>query len=146
STCTLGAEAADFTVAVVGSSHSVNWLPAIDVLGRKNGWRVISITKSACGFHSAGPQACLEWHENVAAYMKKNTPDLVIIGESMDRKNSNERLKSMSARLERITRTGVAVIGISPMPKLDTPPADCLPDRIDKCRMPRELALRLNAF
>ena len=146
SSCVMGDLDGDFVVAVVGSSHSVNWLPAIDALGKRNGWRVVSITKSACGFQSGGPAACLQWHDNVHAYLMRNTPDLVIVGESVDKGDNGVYLERVASRIGKIVGLGIPVIGISPTPKLDTPPGNCLPSRIDECEMPREAALRDNAF
>lgn len=146
SSCVLGEESADFEVAVVGSSHSVNWLPAIDLLGQRNGWRVVSLTKSACGFHQLGSRSCQQWHENLKSYLIANPPDLVIVGESVDKGEHQEHLERVSSRLEFIARMGVPILGISPTPKIEKSPGDCLPDRVADCESPRNEALRENAF
>lgn len=145
-TCILGAGDADFTVAVIGSSHSVNWLPAIDVLGRRNGWRIVSMTKSACGMHSVRPEACNNWHDGVMAYLRGSPPDLVFVGESTDQHAGDEMQGRVAERLERITRLGIPVIAFRPTPRLRKPPADCLPDRVDECDVPRSDALGHNVF
>ncbi len=48
--CSLGAlaENAKTTVALVGDSHATAWFPALDRLGKENGWRVETFTKSSC--------------------------------------------------------------------------------------------------
>ncbi|MEN1925983.1 acyltransferase family protein [Luteimonas sp. MJ293] len=146
STCVLGREDGKFTVAVVGSSHSVNWLPAIDLLGRRNDWRVVSITKSACGFQNNDPQACRSWHENVAAYLRENTPDLVVVGESVGQSDNSKAQEQIASRLEKIIQLGVPVIAISPTPRLEKAPADCLPHRVGECEVSWDIAMRVNAF
>lgn len=49
-TCDLGAPAAEAksTVAIVGDSHATAWFPAMDELGKKHGWRVVTYSKSSC--------------------------------------------------------------------------------------------------
>lgn len=145
-TCVFGAENESFTVAVIGSSHSVNWLPAVELLAAKNKWRVVSITKSGCRFQSDAPEACEKWHENVVAYLRDNKPDLVVVGESVRKDDDTGLQERIAARLSRITQLGVPVVGISPTPRLRKLPADCLPDRVTECDVPRETAVQANAF
>lgn len=46
--CVFGDPNGDLTVVVLGDSHARQWIDAIDQLGQEEGWRVHSITKSAC--------------------------------------------------------------------------------------------------
>ncbi|MHA7175548.1 acyltransferase family protein [Arthrobacter sp. Sr24] len=54
-TCDLGAPAAaaKTTVAIVGDSHATAWFPAMDELGKKHGWRVVTYSKSSCPLTNA---------------------------------------------------------------------------------------------
>jgi hypothetical protein len=36
------------TIVLYGDSHAAQWLPALDIVGRKNGVKIVSLTKSAC--------------------------------------------------------------------------------------------------
>lgn len=46
--CTYGDEDASFSVLLMGDSHAVQWLPALEDLAEREGWRLYSLTKSAC--------------------------------------------------------------------------------------------------
>jgi peptidoglycan/LPS O-acetylase OafA/YrhL len=48
--CTFGASAKDATatVAVVGDSHALAWLPAIQALAKTHNWRVVTFAKASC--------------------------------------------------------------------------------------------------
>ena len=129
-------------IALVGSSHSVNWLPTLDVLGQKNGWKVVSITKSACSFSRSDSEPCNEWHESLLAYLKANPVDVVVIGEMSGSLVASDAVKELiAARWQKISDLGVPILAIRPTPVLATDPADCLPDRVELCVIPREKAI-----
>lgn len=143
--CEFGDRAGPQRVAVVGSSHSVNWLPAIDALGRKNGWQVVSLTKSACYFSRSDAAPCNQWHDNVVAYLRDHPVDLVVIGEySITSEASRADSEQIAIRWKNISDLGVPILAIQPTPHLATDPADCLPDQIARCVTPRRQAERGN--
>ena len=47
-TCAFGKRSSDVTVALVGNSHAGQWLPALQVLARKHGWRIQTYLASQC--------------------------------------------------------------------------------------------------
>ena len=46
--CEYGDTGSNTTIVLYGDSHAAQWLPALDIVGRKNGVTIISLTKSAC--------------------------------------------------------------------------------------------------
>jgi len=46
--CEYGDRESRTTIVLYGDSHAAQWLPALDIVGRNNGFKVISLTKSAC--------------------------------------------------------------------------------------------------
>jgi hypothetical protein len=82
--CEFGPEDAERTIAVVGASHAHHWLPALTPLGPEHGWRIVSITKSACLF-SAETQyrngepyvSCQVWNDKVMATLAELAPDAI---------------------------------------------------------------------
>ena len=136
--CEFGDPQGRTRVALIGSSHSVNWLPAIDVLGQKNGWKVFSITKSSCSFSRSDSEPCNAWHENTIAYLELNPVDVVIIGEFSGSLTASDAVQqTIARRWQMITKLGVPILAIRPTPSLETDPADCLPDQLDRCVIPR---------
>ncbi|MFC6014525.1 acyltransferase family protein [Nocardia lasii] len=59
--CTYGDPNADRSIALVGGSHSEHWLPALEVLGREHGFRVISYLKEGCPVVLVDQPSYAEW-------------------------------------------------------------------------------------
>lgn len=83
--CAFGPEDAPVTVALVGSSHAAHWLPALQEVSARRGWRIVSYTKSSCLFaetktYSFGVLApdCEQWNVALVARLAKDRPDLVV--------------------------------------------------------------------
>jgi hypothetical protein len=55
--CSFGAPAADAveTTALIGDSHATHWRPALDLVARLKGWRVMNMTRTSCPFSAAPP-------------------------------------------------------------------------------------------
>ena len=79
--CEFGDVHAARTVALVGGSHSLQWLPALDAAGKRDGFKVVSITKSSCLFMAGDSKlgkSCTTWNMNVAKLLPELKPELVI--------------------------------------------------------------------
>ncbi len=90
-TCTYGPADAEEQIAIVGDSKAAQWVPALEVLAKKNGWGVTTYTKSACQFAKITTSldgepydTCRDWADNVIAELKENKPDLVITAGQRD--------------------------------------------------------------
>jgi hypothetical protein len=46
--CEYGDKASAKTIVLYGDSHAAQWLPALDIIGRQYGVRIVSLTKSGC--------------------------------------------------------------------------------------------------
>lgn len=46
--CEYGDRKSEKSIVLYGDSHAAQWLPALDNIGRKNGFKIIALTKSAC--------------------------------------------------------------------------------------------------
>lgn len=86
--CTVGnPDPAAFTILLIGGSHSTQWYPALKLIAQDRGWRLLSITKSACpidgtyiGPPTAGDQveACRSWAREALAKAVALKPDIVV--------------------------------------------------------------------
>lgn len=70
--CDYGDTSSSTVVAMVGDSKMGQWLPAVDAMGKANGWKVRTYTKSACPWnpnpveHTDRPYtACVTWGQEV---------------------------------------------------------------------------------
>ena len=155
--CVYGDRNGAITVALVGDSHAAHWFPALNVIAKERGWRLVPLTKFSCVFVDLpiwSPNLnrryteCESWRENVVDRLVKLQPDLVIIASNRwlpviaNRDNEPERQGAGLARLiERIPGT-VAILADTPRSEYDVPA--CLAkhrDAIERCTTTRTAAL-----
>lgn len=46
--CIYGDITSNTTIMLFGDSHALSWFPAMNILAKKNGWKLLSLTMSAC--------------------------------------------------------------------------------------------------
>lgn len=86
--CAYGDPAGKIDVALVGDSKALQWISAIDDIGKERGWRVRTYTKSSCPFTAATIvqngkpyDNCRQWGDNVEAKLLDDPPDVVITSQ-----------------------------------------------------------------
>jgi len=85
--CEFGQIAAKKTVVLYGDSHAVQWFPALEKLAKEKGFKLISLTKSACPSidvvrESVGAfnmSNCATWRKNAIERIAAAKPDLVVL-------------------------------------------------------------------
>lgn len=88
--CAYGDTAGKVRVALFGDSHALQWLPALDRAGEIHGWRVTSLSKSACPSVAVAfdkglrkeSQSCREWRSNAKQWLKDHPQDVVVLANS----------------------------------------------------------------
>ncbi len=89
--CTYGQKKARTKVAIFGDSHALQWLPALDKAGRRHGWAITTLTKSACPsvdvtFSGAAydqyAKPCRRWRAAALEWLAQNPHDLVIVSNA----------------------------------------------------------------
>jgi hypothetical protein len=86
-TCTFGDPNASVNVALVGNSHAGEWVTPLEVLARRNGWRITTYLASQCAFAdvaqtfdtSAHSQSCLGWVHKTTKRLIGGHYDLVVM-------------------------------------------------------------------
>ena len=141
--CVFGDPAGETTVVALGDSHASMWLPALDLLGRKNHWKVYDLSKVSCGAadlpdpyltqESRQYSECVEWHQWAHGTIRDLAPDLVLLtslvndhrtgGDSMDPDHWRQALEKTITEISSPT-TKIAVIG--DIPEMPRKPPDCL--------------------
>ncbi|HYN68026.1 MAG TPA: acyltransferase family protein [Ornithinibacter sp.] len=83
--CTFGNPGAVTTVAVVGDSKAMQWLPALQEASADRGWRVVTYGKSSCAFSgapatltAAAYPECDTWNAAVMDALLAAPPDAVV--------------------------------------------------------------------
>jgi peptidoglycan/LPS O-acetylase OafA/YrhL len=89
--CVFGDTASAKVVVLFGDSHAGQWFPAAERAALANGWRLVTLVKSACPvivapiYHAKLNRAfteCAEWRDSSIARVTKMRPDLVIVAQS----------------------------------------------------------------
>jgi hypothetical protein len=154
--CVYGDKGGTFTVALVGDSHAAHWFPAIELLARQRGWRLVPFTKFSCVFVDMriwSPRLrreyteCEVWRELVVGRLVALRPDLVIVAADqelpvvVDRDDDQTLQGAAMARLIRRIPGAVAIIVDTPRSDHDVPA--CLAQHrtaIERCTTTRSAA------
>ena len=144
--CTFGDPRGSTTVALVGDSKAMQWLPALEQAATANGWRVVTYGKSSCAWSDAPaalagaayPQ-CDAWNRAVTAALAADPPDVVVtsgVAVSAWAGDGTERqplVDGYASRWAALADAGVPVVVVG-----DSPVS---PDDLDVCaaRHPTEL-------
>ena len=139
--CEFGDTSSDRVVVIVGDSKVVQWETALSDLGKREGWKLVQITKSACPFTDASIRTgnrqkvwtdCREWGRRALKKILDLHPELVIASH---RKNSalpkgktaqsdlrrSAMVQGMASYWRTITQAGIplAVLLDNPEPKTE---------------------------
>jgi hypothetical protein len=85
--CVYGDLTSDKTIILFGDSHAAQWFEPLNSIAARDGYKLISLTKSACpAFElprvskgSYKKEECATWQENSINRIKELTPEFVII-------------------------------------------------------------------
>jgi len=155
--CEFGKLDSNKTVVLFGDSHAVQWFPALEKLAAEKGFRLISLTKSACPSidvvrESVGAfkmSNCVSWRKSTIDRIAVEKPDLIILSSfehfvpQGDPRKVKEWWATGSERtyktLQPLTSKIVYLLD-TPLPKRNIP--DCLASTsADKCLANSKLGL-----
>ena len=138
--CVFGDPNGSSTIALVGDSKALQWLPGLDVVAKERGWKIVTHTKSRCAvvdipitIDEREYTSCSEWGRKVrSAITGTERPDLIVTSAaaySVHGGSSVDASKNLSAAYARTWKSFAAqgspvlVIADSPGP----------PERIYEC-------------
>lgn len=159
--CSYGDESGDYRVVLMGDSHAVQWLPALEAIAEEEGWHLYSLTKSACPVpditvivRGKRLRDCDRWRSAAFDRIADLHPDLVIAASlgriyevpkgTTDKRHDRLWQAAWVSSLQRLVGDAgdVVLLGDTPMWLQD--PLACLrthrPD-IDRCDTPRDDAV-----
>lgn len=130
--CVYGDQFADRIMVLFGDSHAAQWFPALERVATEMGWRLISLTKSACPSAMVTPhnaalarpyRECAAWQARVLKRIAAERPTVVVLGNSSRYlRDPSEGIDAQAWR-EGMARTlaGVRQAGATAMIVRDTP-------------------------
>ena len=140
--CVYGDPAGDKTMFLIGDSHAAQWFPAVDVVARTHGWRLVALTKAAC----LVPQVltrnvvlkrpyteCPVWRDQTLQRIRSEKPDLVIMAsndgdsggivgvESYGTQDNPAWLRAWQQTWARLSGVPMVLLQDTPWPRGDAP-------------------------
>jgi hypothetical protein len=74
--CSVGSTTAKYQIALIGDSHAMSWLPALQVIAKERDWRLTAVLKESCPLTKAvrvidapSAQTCVEWNKGVQTWI-----------------------------------------------------------------------------
>ena len=158
--CVFGDPSSGVVVVLFGDSHAAQWFPALERLATDRGWRLVSMTKSACttadldvwnGIVKRTYDECDRWREAALERIAAERPALVVVsnssgykamvdGEAVPIAEVRDRWDAASGRtLERLATLSRHVVVIGDTPRANADPPVCLSAHMDDataCAMP----------
>lgn len=136
--CSFGAPEAARTVVLVGDSHAAQWFPALDRVAAENGWRLVSLTKSACpatttrlphpSDSARAYSECADAHRSVVSRVAELKPQLVVAASFVSRKPADDASRAWFAgvtdflgQLRDAGAEQIALLGDTPYLGADAP-------------------------
>ncbi len=134
---------------VVGSSHIVQWLPALERIAQEKNFRLDVMTKNGCplGITEDLSASCQQWNKNVIDKTALLNPDFIITNSTRTFPDQPEIVSpGLIATLESFKEQGIPVLGVRDNPRYHFEATDCAMKYYagkayhDKCSMPRDNA------
>lgn len=144
--CSFGAtENPDYTIALVGGSHSGHWFPPLEQLAHELNFQIDVFIHDGCrftndDFRGQMTPECLIWNENLIDILKENPPDLVFTTSTVHRYNFVPKgYIGQWKQLEGVTQ--IFAVRDNPRMPMDIP--TCLENENDpsRCSISRKIAL-----
>jgi peptidoglycan/LPS O-acetylase OafA/YrhL len=135
------------TIALVGGSHSAQWLPALEVIAEEENIKIINYTKSACRFtgeevNSSTSESCYEWNKELINTLVSTKPDLVFTTADVGRKA--EVPEGFVQQWETLNDAGIPVFALRDNAWFDFDVPSCVEEKGEdslECAQEREKAL-----
>ena len=147
-TCLWGNESSDTTIALVGASHSTQWIDQAAATADELGVKLVTMTKGACPFgdmtqveFTVDP-SCAPWDEAVLQQLLDDPPDLVItiVTRAVDGVEQVPAWKT--AYLKQLSAAGIPVLGIRDNPRFGFDVPTCIETKgVDACAVQRSAVL-----
>jgi len=129
--CVYGDVSSSRSIALVGGSHSAHWLPALDLLGRELGWRVVVFTKSNCLFsvetgNVTLGERCEQWNERTLQLLLEHPPAVVVTTSTRGSGRDEHVPPGFLLRWAQLEHAGIKVIAIRDTPWMKFWVPECL--------------------
>ena len=144
-TCEYGDLTSNKKIVLVGGSHAVQWITALNEIGENNGFKVISMTKAGCplGVVEGADKSCAEWNKSALAEIIGINPYAIITNSTRADLDKGEFVpETYVDSWKTVDAKGINVIGIRDNPRFAFDVPECLyrnrnSDDLEACTVDR---------
>ncbi|WP_414051189.1 acyltransferase family protein [Macrococcus animalis] len=126
-----------YTIALVGGSHSAHWLGALESFAKQDKIRIVNITKSDCRFSTDKQkhQSCNNWNETIIDKIVEVNPDLVFTTVDVSNGVDKEIPRGFINQFNKLENHNIKIFGVRDNPRLKVNIPECLErnKQIDQC-------------
>jgi hypothetical protein len=164
-TCEFGDLRSDRIVVLFGDSHALQWLPALTGPAKRQGWRVVTLTKAACPparilsgrKEPIAGTSCERWREKALRWIEVNEPQVALLaagsriyklvdgrGERIPDEDRTARWQRGLARVLAEIPDATQAVVLADTPYLGINPATCLtedPSDLSACSTSRTASI-----
>lgn len=117
-----------YTIALVGGSHSAHWLGALETFAQKEKIRIVNITKSDCRFSTDIQKhpSCNKWNQTIIDHIVDINPDLVFT--TVDISNGKEKVvpQGFINQFNKLKEHNIQIFGVRDTPRLKINIPECI--------------------
>ncbi len=147
--CVFGDRSSPVTVVLFGDSHAAQWFPALESISNREGWRLVSMTKSSCPVADVSVYntylkrtytECDTWRANAERAIARLHPAMVVVSERRDWGRTANPDDSASfvrpwaegvrSTLGRLVADGTRVVLVADTPHVETSVPLCLSEAL----------------
>lgn len=133
--CEFGDLNSSHTIALVGSSHSDHWLPALKRAAQNMGWRVVTLLKYGCRFgekpgnNGFDHPSCRRWNRAAMAHLLDLKPDLVFMPATRGSGEEERIPQGYLSHWQVLNAAGIAVLAVRDTPRMNFNVPECVEQR-----------------
>ena len=157
--CNLTSSTSETKIALIGDSHSAQYMAAMINLAKKNDWQVVSFSKGGCPLsysermHDAVlKDACKKWVANAVETLKNDDFKLVVTSQvsgmtwaSGNQDQNQYAEEGLVSLWQSLNQSGVPVLAIRDNPRPIKKVVACIAENkfnnLDRCSNPRDKAV-----
>ncbi|MHB0777307.1 SGNH hydrolase domain-containing protein [Halomonas sp. WWR20] len=131
--CEYGPKNAEKVVALVGGSHSTQWLPAFEVFAEQDDFKIVNYTKSFCLFSSPAGfgevyqyPSCTQWNARLMEELIASEPDLVFTTYTRDGGENEYVPQGYIEWFRELEKHDINVLAVRDNPWLPFEPSKCV--------------------
>lgn len=125
--CIYGARHSKHTLALVGGSHAAHWLPALEPIALRHGWRIVVYNKSNCLFTDVVSTShvdkklvpdpwCQKWNADALRILLEDRPEVIFTTSTRGSGPEEHVPDGYLSRWKSLEKAGIRVVAVRDTP------------------------------